>query len=152
MYLSKRWGLDDLAAVQWPCWIPHLSQEFTLLLLDSGLIPHCDLEHAFPEVPSVNVGVDEGLVPLGLGALLDCLSPPFTFITATKITTHRTKLIEFPVGFLKNINSSIRQKLNVQGWVGASLICQDFGFFVAGRPSTNTIILHQSIIVAYECP
>lgn len=80
----------DAAAVRWPCWIPHLSQEFTLLLLDSGLIPDCDLKHAFPEIPSVNVGVDEGLVPLGLGALLDRLSPPFTLITGTKTTTEGT--------------------------------------------------------------
>lgn len=102
--------LYDFAAVRRPCWIAHLSQEFTLLLLHSGLIPHCDLEHAFPEVAPVNVGVDEGLVPLGLGALLDCLRPPFTFITATetKKKTQRIKLIEFPVGFLRNINTSIK--------------------------------------------
>lgn len=33
------------------------------------------------------MGVDEGLVPLGFSALLDRLSPPFTFITGTEIAT-----------------------------------------------------------------
>lgn len=64
--------------------VTHLAQELALLLLDSGLVPHCDLQHALSEVPPVNVGINEGLVPLGLGALFHRFSPSFTLVTETE--------------------------------------------------------------------
>lgn len=61
--------------------VTHLAQEFTLLLLDSRLVPHCDLQHALSEVSPMNVGINKGLVPLGLSALFHRFSPSFTLIT-----------------------------------------------------------------------
>lgn len=65
----------------WTVAVTHLAQEFTLLLLDSRLIPHCDLQHALSEVSPMNVGINKGLVPLGLSALFHRFSPSFTLIT-----------------------------------------------------------------------
>lgn len=65
-----------------------LAQEFTLLLLDSRLVPHCDLQHALSEVSPMNVGINKGLVPLGLSALFHCFSPSFTLITPIRQEVH----------------------------------------------------------------
>lgn len=67
--------------------VSDLAQEFTLLLLDSGLVPHRDLQHALSEVPPVDMGIYKGLVPLGLSTLLHCFGPSFTLITGTKMQT-----------------------------------------------------------------
>lgn len=67
--------------------VSDLAQKVTLLLLDSGLVPHSDLQHALPEVPPVNMGIYKGLVPLGLSTLLHCFGPSFTLITRTKKQT-----------------------------------------------------------------
>lgn len=110
-------------SVWWTRRISHLAEEITLLLLDSGLIPHRDLQHAFPEVPPVNMGVNEGLVPLGLGALLYRFGPPFTFITRTKTWTHGIGLAVILTGFLQK-NKSVRWTSGSAAldWVGASLM------------------------------
>ncbi len=48
------------------------------------------------------MGIDEGLVPLGLGTLLHCFSPPFTLVTRTKTLrveiTRRVHVSEYDCG------------------------------------------------------
>lgn len=61
--------------------VSYLSQEVTLLLLYSRLVPDSDLQHSFSEVPAVDVGVQERLVPLGPSALLYRLGPALALIT-----------------------------------------------------------------------
>lgn len=60
---------------------PDLSQELALLLSHPRLIPDCQLQHSFSEVPPMDWRVHEGLVPPRLHWLLYCLRPPLTLVT-----------------------------------------------------------------------
>lgn len=82
MFLNSK--TEDLILIS----VSDLAQEFTLLLLDSGLVPHRDLQHALSEVPSVNMGIYKSLIPLGFSALLHRFGPSFTLVARKRMQTH----------------------------------------------------------------
>lgn len=63
------------------CCVLYLSHEDAVLLWRPGLVPHRQLQHVVTKIPSMNVRVDERLVPLWLAGLLHCFCPSFTFVT-----------------------------------------------------------------------
>lgn len=64
------------------------SQKVALLLLYSGLVPHCNLQHVLSEVPSMDMRVHKRLVPLGLQTFLHCLRPSLALITSIRQEVH----------------------------------------------------------------
>lgn len=59
----------------------HLSHEFTLFFLDSGLVPNSDLQHALSEVSAVDVRIQERLVPFWVCTLLHRFRPSLALVT-----------------------------------------------------------------------
>lgn len=62
----------------------YLSQKVTLLLLYSGLVPYCNLQHVLPEIPAMDMRVHKRLVPLGFQTFLYCFRSSLALITKVK--------------------------------------------------------------------